>query len=660
LLKPVTDVAGIGSSIAVRLHKKGVDCLGDFLLQLPKNYVDDRTPVQLSQLEEGVVSRTQGHVLRRSSKGFGKRKVVQLLLADETGSELVLRFFHSPYLDRDARVAEGQWISVRGLVENWHGQKQMLHPTWLPLSQFQASYRPEYAVVAGLSSTRIQQFIRRIFELLPQEAESPLDVLGDLSLYDAFHRLHLPQLDHPRMYPIAKKRLILEELWIHLALMKQQHRQAMCGTSVLTAAQYTKQLLLHFPWQLTSAQQQVWKDIQKDLGRGQRMHRLLQGDVGAGKTCVAALSIACVCDHGLQAALMVPTEVLAQQHVKCLTTWFEPLGLIVGLLTSSLKKAERRKILQQLQLGELHILVGTHALISEDVQFHQLGLAIVDEQHRFGVKQRWALTEKGRGVHLLAMTATPIPRSLALSLYGDMDLSVMHGMPSGRKPIITTLLNHRQLPKLAQGMERIVKDKGLIYWIVPRIDDENDGISVKQRQQELQQRFPKWVILTLHGRMKNEEKTKVLAQFSRGDAQILVSTTVVEVGVHIEDGRLMVIDDAHQYGLAQLHQLRGRVGRSDVQSYCVLIAGKDTSSAGLDRLKQLCHRHDGLELAEVDLEKRGMGDALGVRQSGDMSFRLLDPVRDAQLIQQQAASLPNFTLTTEMMSFWKEMLSISG
>ncbi|MDQ6962098.1 MAG: ATP-dependent DNA helicase RecG [Mariprofundaceae bacterium] len=657
--QPLTNLSGVGQAIAKRLEKRQITCLGDLLLHLPKHYIDDRSPLSITQLQHDRIARTQGHIVARKSHGFGKKKVISITLSDEYGAQLQLSFFHSAFLGHDSRMAEGQQISVRGRVEVWQNKYQMQHPTWLPLSQFQPSYQPEYSHLAGLSSTRIQTLIGRAFEQMNAKMHSPLDAATDLSLYEALHQLHLPKIDHADTYHAAQQRIHLEELFVHLALMHQHRQEAKCPAIKLKPANLTQQLLDHLPWELTQAQQHVWQEISHDLSRGQRMHRLLQGDVGAGKTCIAALSMVCACDHQQQVALMAPTEVLAQQHAQSLSVFFKPLGLEVALLTSSTKKAQRRKILDQLQKAEINIIIGTHALISDDVVFSTLSLAIVDEQHRFGVRQRWALTEKGHHVHLLAMTATPIPRSLALALYGDMDLSIMKGLPLGRKPITTTLLDEQQLPQLAAGMQRIVQNKGLIYWVVPRIEEDEDGNSVEQRQQALQQHFPNWTILALHGRMKAEEKRHILDQFSRGDAQVLVSTTVIEVGVHISDARLMVIDDAQHYGLAQLHQLRGRVGRSDEQSYCVLIKGKSTSQNSLQRLQQLCHLHDGLALAELDLTTRGMGDALGIRQSGDMSFRLLDPVRDANMIQHYANNMPNFVLTQDMISFWKSPLSIS-
>jgi len=392
------------------------------------------------------------------------------------------------------------------------------------------------------------------------------------------------------------------------------------------------------------------------------MHRLVQGDVGAGKTWVAALAIVTVIEHGLQSALMAPTEVLATQHHQTLSELLEPMGIDVYLLTGSTRVVERRKILSGLADGSVNFVVGTHALISDDVIYKALGLAIVDEQHRFGVKQRWALTEKkaksSPAVHLLGMTATPIPRSLAMSVYGDMDLTVMHGMPVGRKPVDTRVLESNSLPELAKGMQRLLDAGGRIYWIVPRIDlDEEDkeGISVEERVEVLKKHFPSAGVLGLHGRMKSKDKQQVLHAFTQGQCRLLVSTTVVEVGVNVAEARLIVIDQADHYGLAQLHQLRGRVGRSHEQGYCMLLPDKDISATGLQRLEMMVKSHDGLELAEKDLQLRGSGDAIGTRQSGDAGFRLLDLSQDMSWVQQWHEHLPDFEVTDAMIQFWRPL-----
>jgi len=357
------------------------------------------------------------------------------------------------------------------------------------------------------------------------------------------------------------------------------------------------------------------------------------------------------CENGMQSAIMAPTEVLTVQHAETLGAFFRPLGIEVHLMHGGMPARARKRLLSGLSNASVKIVVGTHALLSDDARFARLGLAVVDEQHRFGVRQRWELCEHGESVHLLAMTATPIPRSLALALYGDMDLSLMRGMPPGRKPVRTTIVSARSMSRLAEGIRRILDRQGRIYWVVPRIDD--DEVSVLQRSSELAKRFPDAGVRALHGRMSNREKQKTLDAFDGGSCRLLVSTTVVEVGVHVAEAALIVIEEADRYGLAQLHQLRGRVGRGDRQDHCVLIPGESASQTACQRLRYLCSVHDGLELAELDLKLRGSGDATGTRQSGEAGFRFLDLARDALLIRHWYQHLPVFQPDEAMSRFWR-------
>ncbi len=648
---------GVGPAIAGRLHKLGVACVGDVLFHLPKDYVDDRISIPLRDLQEGVEARTSGQVLNVDASGYGRRKQAVITVGDEDGAILQLRFFHSPFLLRDARLALGRKLSIRGKLEWWHGQAQMLHPEWLPEEAFTAGWRPVYASLAGLGSARIGKLIAAALNLLGSSAKSPFDdILAPRpSLAQALKRLHQADDDGPcgELMRQSFERLQLEELLTYLHLMRRMRKQAQIDAEIWRDASLSDAFLAALPYPLTDAQVIVWNEIREDMARGQRMHRLLQGDVGSGKTWVAALAMLMAVQHGAQAALMAPTSVLAAQHAQTINAMFAPLGKSVALLTGNMKVGERRALLAGLADGSINMVVGTHALISDDVIYKKLRLAIVDEQHRFGVRQRWALTERGEAVHLLAMTATPIPRSMALALYGDMDLSLMRGMPPGRKPVDTRLIGSRS--KLADGMRRMLDEGGRIYWIVPRIDEDEDGVSVEQRVEALKKRFADAGVLALHGRMKAADKEQVLSAFADGTCRLLVSTTVVEVGVNVPQARLIVIEEADRYGLAQLHQLRGRVGRDAAQAYCVLLPSSDASTNALVRLRHLAACHDGLELAELDLQLRGAGDAVGARQSGDMGFRLLDVSRDAALIRHWHAHLPDVEPTDAMLHFWRPM-----
>jgi len=657
--QPVTVLPGVGSALEKRLAARDVRCLGYLLLHLPKHYVDDRKSIPIRELQAGIEARTQGCVLNVESRGRSNRKQVVVTLEDESGATLSLCFFRSPFLLRDARLSPGRMLSVRGAPEWWRGACQMIHPDWQPLETYTGGWQPAYAALAGLPSRRIARLIQRTLGMLPQAESSPLDdVFSDYpTLKRALYLVHQPGDEGPDAVEFqgALERLKLEELFTYFYLMKEKRRQAQVKAPPLSNTGLTDQMRSAFPYPLTKAQENAWQEIWRDLVSGQRMHRLLQGDVGSGKTWVAALALLAAVNSGHQAALMAPTEVLASQLARTLNKLFQPLGIEVAFLSGSLRAAERRKILAGLAEGRISIVAGTHALISEDVHYASLGLAVVDEQHRFGVNQRWQLAERGEAVHLLVMTATPIPRSLALALYGDMDISLMRGMPPGRKPVTTTVVTHNRRSQLAEGIRRILKEKGRIYWVVPRIDEEEDGVSVAQRREALKEHFPDAGVMGLHGRMKAKDKQAALDEFSHGACRILISTTVVEVGVNVPEARLIIVEHAERYGLAQLHQLRGRVGRSSEQGYCVLLPGHDTSETALARLKHMARLHDGLELAELDLSLRGSGDALGARQSGEAGFRLLDISADATLIRHWHKHLPDFKPTQDMIRFWRPM-----
>ena len=661
LAQPMTRIAGVGAALEKRFLARGIACLGDLLLHLPKDYIDDRHIAAIGRLQEGESARIIGRVVSKQARGFGRNRQVVIRLADDSG-QISLNFFHSGYMMSDARLSEGREISVRGVAERWKGFWQMSHPEWCVTESFNPGFQPVYGSLAGLGGKRLGTMIRQILAVIPATARSPLDgLLKDQfqfpNLIEALKTIHHPDDLGRDELVRAVGRLKSEEIIIYLHLMRQKKQAAVCPAVSLSDERQSRALHESFPFPLTDAQFSAWSDIATDLESGSRMHRLLQGDVGAGKTWIAALAMARAAGSGAQAALLAPTEVLANQHAETLAELFEPLGLEVVLLTGSTRAKARREMLARLSSGELQLIVGTHALLSEDVLFNHLAVALVDEQHRFGVKQRWALAEKqhegDRAVHLLGMTATPIPRSLALALYGDMDLSIMRGMPPGRLPVETRVIASDKMAPLIGGMQRILDAQGRIYWIVPRIDEDEDGVSVDQRVELLKGYFPDANVIGLHGRMKGKDKNAALNAFSTGLCKILVSTTVVEVGVNVPEARLIVIEHAEAYGLAQLHQLRGRVGRSHEQGYCMLVAGSEASEGSMARLKKMVNTHDGLELAEADLAMRGGGDAVGTRQHGEAGFRLLDMSEDAALIRQWHENLPDFEPNEAMQRFWR-------
>jgi len=658
--QPIEHIDGIGQVSAKKLKNQGCEQLGDLLFHLPKTWIDDRLITPMNQLVPQQTTRIQGCIMQRRSHGFGRKATVLIKLVDVTGVAINLSFFHAKYMMNDARLSEGKSITVRGMVQCWGKKWSMTHPDWSTPERFVAAWQPVYASIAGFSSKKVGVWVQHACNLLPKHCLSPLDKLLDAqpSLMQALFSIHNNQQHAPDSPLIlqAIARLQIEELVVYLSLMQQQREHVEISSFPMPQSSEEQTFIRDLPFVLSVAQKHVWAEIGQDLAAGKRMHRLLQGDVGAGKTWVAALAMVRCFAHHFQSTIMAPTEVLAQQHFTTLSQLLNPLGIEVALLTGSTKKRERKQILKQLADGCIHVLIGTHALISSDVLFQQLGLVIVDEQHRFGVQQRWALSEKGEAVHLLAMTATPIPRSLALALYGDMDLSVMHGLPAGRKPIETRVLAAHKMSALADALSRMLAEQGRIYWIVPRIDDDEDHTSVDERLQSLQQRFPQEHILGLHGKMKAKAKQAALQAFSDGTCRMLVSTTVVEVGVNVPEARVMVIEQADAYGLAQLHQLRGRVGRSSLQSFCMLIPSQDAGKNALNRLQLMMNCHNGLELAEFDLQQRGSGDAVGTRQSGEAGFRLIDPALDAELIQQwhHHAVVQQLSPVPEvMLQFWR-------
>ncbi|MDQ6982440.1 MAG: ATP-dependent DNA helicase RecG [Mariprofundus sp.] len=659
--QPLTVIPGIGATLEKRLMARGVNSVGDFLLHLPKDYIDDRFVHSIDQLTDGMNARISGRIISKQARGFGRSRQVMIKLADDTGN-ISLNFFHSGYMMTDARLSEGREISARGVAEHWKGYLQMNHPEWCVMDAFHPGFQPVYASLAGLGAKRIATLIRQVLAMLPVSATSPLDKMLEHKfqlprLQKALKQIHGPDDADRALLEKAAVRLKSEEIIVYLRLMREKKVQANCPALSLHQENQSEELLRSLPFPLTDAQTSAWADISTDLHSGKRMHRLLQGDVGTGKTWIAALAMAKAAGCGYQAALLAPTEVLANQHAETLAELFAPLGFEVKLLTGSTKAKARREMLAELLSGELKLIVGTHALLTEDVHFKHLALALVDEQHRFGVRQRWALADKKRegheAIHLLGMTATPIPRTLALALYGDMDLSIMRGMPPGRLPVETRVIASSKMQPLMGGMQRILDAEGRIYWIVPRIDEDEDGLSVDQRVELLKSYFPHANVVGLHGRMKSKDKKAALDAFTSGECKILVSTTVVEVGVNVVEARLIVIEAAEAYGLAQLHQLRGRVGRSSDQGYCMLVAGSDASEGSMVRLKQMVNTHDGLELAEADLALRGGGDAVGTRQSGDAGFRLLNMSEDAVLIRQWHENLPDFSPSEDMQRFWR-------
>ncbi len=643
LLAPLSDLAGIGGKVAARLGKRGLHTIGDLLLWTPKAWIEDRAQ-PIAALREGEAARVVGTVRDARIVGRGRNARAHFVIEDASGA-LELVFFHAGFMARDARWRPGMRVAVRGVPERRGLLARMAHPEWMPAARFREGVVPVYPSCAGFSGRRMGAWIADALRRLPR-APAPWDADLGMPLHEALGAIHRAP-DHGE----AWQRLLREEWFTHLALMRAKREAARTPAPLLPPGGFCARLVASLPWPLTPAQEAAWREIAADLASGTRMHRLVQGDVGAGKTVVAALAAAAALEHGFQVAFMAPTEVLARQHLATLAEVLAPVGIEPLLLTGAVRGRARAAVLERLAADAPALVVGTHALASDDVRFARLGLAIVDEQHRFGVRQRWALAGKGEGAHLLSMTATPIPRSLALALYGDLELTVMRGLPPGRKPVVTRVLRDRRALKPA--LARLLEAGGRAYWITPRVEEDEEGASVLARARQLAAHFPGAGVQALHGRMRADEKQRILEDFARGACRLLVATTVVEVGVNVPEARAIVIEEAERYGLAQLHQLRGRVGRSDAQGYCLLLPSPRAGEPQLARLRLLEDCHDGLRLAEEDLKLRGAGDLVGTRQSGAAGFRLLDPAAHGARMLAWSDAAPAAPPTEDMLRFWK-------
>jgi ATP-dependent DNA helicase RecG len=618
--------------------------------------------VPISSLRDGDTGQVQGTVSECRVETRGRRQL--LVKLDDGHGELTLRLLHF-YPSHQKTLAVGQIVRARGEVRHGFFGREMVHPEFravqpdTPLPQVLTPVYPSTAALpqAYLRKAVVSALSRApLHELLPPGVVPP----GLPPLREALHTLHHPGRDTPtealedHSHP-AWQRLKFEELLAQqLSQAQAQAARAKLAAPVLKGAPggLAERLLAALPFTLTAAQQRVVAEIAADLGRPQPMHRLLQGDVGSGKTVVAALAAAAAMGAGWQCALMAPTEILAEQHFRKLVGWLQPLGITVAWLTGSRKGKARQAEVEKVARGEAMLVVGTHAVIQDDVVFAKLGLAIVDEQHRFGVAQRLALRKKleGEGApagkqlepHLLMMSATPIPRTLAMSYYADLDVSTIDELPPGRTPIVTKVFADGKRPAVIERIREEVAQGRQVYWVCPLVEESEhiDLQNATATHAELTAALPGTLVGLLHGRMKPAEKAAVMALFTAGEMKLLVATTVIEVGVDVPNASLMVIEHAERFGLAQLHQLRGRVGRGAVASVCVLLYTAPLSPTGKDRLKAMAETNDGFEIARRDLEIRGPGEFMGARQSGDALLRFADLAEDGALLQRAREAAP--------------------
>ncbi|OSI16744.1 ATP-dependent DNA helicase RecG [Neisseria dumasiana] len=645
LLK-ITDTA------AKKLEKLNLHTPWDVALHLPLRYEDETHIMPIKDAPIGVPCQVEGVVTLQEVQ-FKPRKQLVVQIQDDSGSVLFLRFIHF-YPSHQKQMAQGKRIRAVGEIKHGFYGDEMIHPKIRDAdnSSLAESLTPVYPTVNGLNQPTLRRIVQTALEALPLHDTLPDELLGRLKLphlAESLRLLHAPPPDYsirqlsdrtlPAWQRLKFDELLAQQLSMRLARQKRISGQAapLHGTG-----EWSGKLLNALPFSLTQAQQRVLAEIRADMQQTHPMHRLLQGDVGSGKTIVAALAALTAVEAGSQVAVMAPTEILAEQHYLKFKQWLEPLGLSVAWLSGSQRKKAKEQNKAALSDGLAPIAVGTHALFQEDVQFHNLGLVIVDEQHRFGVAQRLALKNKGQDVHQLMMSATPIPRTLAMSFFADLDVSVIDELPPNRTPIQTRLVNSLRRPEVEGFVLNTCRKGRQVYWVCPLIE-ESETLQLQtatETQAALQAALPELSIGLVHGRMKAAEKAQVMAEFAAGRLNVLVATTVIEVGVDVPNASLMVIEHAERMGLAQLHQLRGRVGRGAAASTCVLLFAEPLSELAKARLKVIYEHTDGFEIARQDLNIRGPGEFLGARQSGVPMLRFANLEEDLHLLEKAREIAP--------------------
>lgn len=659
---PVQYVKGVGPRLAERLGRLEIRTAADLLTHLPFRYVDRRAVDQTGLVEEGPDRTVVGQVVSHGISKVGRHRRIYRAIIDDGSGPVVATWFHFRESFLKQQLPTGSCVMLSGDVRRFGHQRQFTHPDIeaqgsATLPTISARIVPIYPSTEGLTQRLLRKIIAAAWQIYAEEVPGTFPAIiveryGLTSRRAAMESLHFPPnaadleaLNHRTS--AAHQSLIFEEIFfleLGLALRRAAMKREI-GTPIPWDEPAAEQMRRTFPFILTGAQQRVIEEIRADLQRTAPMHRLVQGDVGSGKTAVAAAIAHQVIKQGWQVALMAPTEILAEQHAHTLRPWMEAVGIPLGLVMAKTPPAEKKKMMQALASGELPLVVGTHALIEEAVQFANLGLLIIDEQHRFGVAQRLTLKEKGRQPHLLALTATPIPRTLAMTYYGDLDISAIDELPTGRLPIVTKQYREKQRDKLYAGMRKELAKGRQIYVVYPLIE-ESAKVDLKDATamaKELGTIFaPDYRVALLHGRMKGEEKETIMRAFQSGASHILATTSVVEVGVDVPNASVMVIEHAERFGLAQLHQMRGRVGRANHQSYCILMTGHTGSEDAAQRLKIMTETTDGFRIAEEDLKIRGPGEILGTRQSGLPELKIARLVEDAAIIEEARASA--FTL----------------
>ena len=658
LQQSLTALPGVGPKLAEKLASRGLFHVQDLWFHLPRQYEDRTAITPIRSLRPGIPAQVEGQV-EAVERGFRYRPTLRVAIGDAGHGTLILRFFHF----RAAQVAQfrpGVRLRCFGTPRPGQHGLEIVHPSYRILDSgadeaLAERLDPVYPAIEGVGPASLRRLIGLALERLPQEEVLELLPSGLLerldlpSLRTALLTVHRPPADadlgslSAGTQP-AQRRLAIEELLAHhLSLRRQRLAQQAHAAPALRKHALARRLKSALPFRLTGAQQRVFEQIRTDLSQPRPMLRLVQGDVGSGKTVVAALAAMLAVEAGKQAALMAPTELLAEQHLANLRGWLEPLGIRVAWLAGKVTGRARARVLEEVASGDAQVVVGTHALMQQGVAFHDLALAIVDEQHRFGVHQRLALRDKGAGggvgpdaivPHQLVMTATPIPRTLAMAAYADLDVSAIDELPPGRTPVQTIVLSAERRPELIERIRAACAEGRQAYWVCTLIDDSDEVVAQAAQStfEGLSAQLSELSVGLVHGRMKPAEKQAAMRAFKAGETDLLVATTVIEVGVDVPNASLMIIENAERLGLAQLHQLRGRVGRGSAASNCVLLYQVPLSALAKQRLETMRQTQDGFVIAEKDLELRGPGELLGTRQTGLAGFRVADLARDADLL----------------------------
>ena len=640
--QPLTDLKGVGEKTGKLFERLGIRTVRDLLSYYPRDYQAYERPVPIGQLKEQRIMSVESALATSADLlRFNRMQLVSAQIRDLTGS-LQLAWYNMPYMR--SHLKTGEMYVFRGRVAKKRGRLVMEQPEVFTPEAYEAledSLQPVYGQTRGLGNKAVVKMVRQALEVRQMEREyMPGDIRRRQELAEinyALERIHFPA-DRAELL-FARKRLVFDEFFLFLTGVKRlkEHRENKASSYIIREAALAVRLKESLPYRLTRAQEQAFADVCRDMGGGFVMNRLIQGDVGSGKTIVAVLALLSAAENGFQGALMAPTEVLARQHFESITKLFADCGIEkrLVLVTGSMTAKEKREAYAAIASHEADIVIGTHALIQEKVVYDKLALVITDEQHRFGVGQRELLSGKGDSPHVLVMSATPIPRTLAIILYGDLDISVIDELPAGRRAIKNCVVDPGWRPKAYAFIENQVAQGRQAYVICPMVEASEmiEAENVVDYTKSLRKELPDSIrVEYLHGKMKAKDKNRIMEEFAAGEIQVLVSTTVIEVGVNVPNATVMMIENAERFGLAQLHQLRGRVGRGADQSYCIMINGSGDGDAA-KRLDILNKSNDGFFIASEDLRLRGPGDIFGLRQSGDLEFRLADIFTDADVLK---------------------------